>query len=146
MKRRTFIGLAGVAGTGLLTAGYVVLPGFGDTVSAILNRQLEGMPLEKGAIETYIKDAENAQIWNRWELSKRAFIRAQYLTDGLLPYNHKYKQLRDELVGSFLLSTDFFYNQMRTDRMITYQRLYNPYLRPCANPFSNLYYKDVPSV
>lgn len=41
---------------------------------------------------------------------------------------------RDDIVSKFLLSTDFFQENMNENRTIKYVLYYDPYINPCYNP------------
>lgn len=143
MKRRKFLGLIGAAGAGSLLIGYAVTPSFEKTLEQIIRESVEGLQTEEGAVGKFLAEAEKEGILGQYDLSKREFIRAHHLLENGffdLPYKHKYDQMRDDLTGKFLLSTDFFTNKMDTSRKITYIGLYDPYTRPCTNPFSSVYY------
>lgn len=145
MRRRKFIGLLGVAGVGSLVAGYVIAPSFENTLEKIIEENIKGLKLEKGAVKAFLADAGKEGILGQYDLSKREFIRGHYLLENgviNLPYKHKYTQMRDDLVGRFLLSTDFFTHKMDTEKQVSYVGLYDPYDRPCSNPFSSVYYKQ----
>jgi hypothetical protein len=46
----------------------------------------------------------------------------------------------NQLVTSYLLSSDFFRNGMDESRVVKFVALYNPYTSPCAHPFSHVYF------
>lgn len=145
MKRRKFLGLIGAAGAGSLLIGYAIAPSFEKTLEQIVRESVEGLQLEAGAIKKFLAEAESEGLLEQYDLSKQEFIRAHHvLENGFfdLPYKHKYQQMRDDLAGKFLLSTDFFTNKMDTSRKIAYIGLYDPYTRPCSNPFSSVYYNE----
>ncbi|MFA0960568.1 hypothetical protein AB9P05_02050 [Roseivirga sp. BDSF3-8] len=143
MKRRKFIGLIGAAGAGSLLVGYAIAPSFEKTLEQIIRESIRGLELESGAVASFLNEAEEEGVLNQYDLSKQEFIKAHHLLKNkmfTLPYEHKYLQMRDDLVGKFLLSTDFFINKMNTTRTVKYLGLYDPYSRPCTNPFSSVYY------
>lgn len=142
MNRRKFLGLIslGLAGSAL---GILSLPGFEKVIEKVIVNDTEKLSLSPESISKYIVEAKDKNIWKNFNFAKREFFRAHYFFNNSLfklPYHNKYIQYRSEIVGSFLLSTDFFMNKMNTERTINYVSLYDPYFRPCSNPFSNLYY------
>lgn len=142
MKRRRFLGIfsLGLAGTAL---GLVALPNFEKIVKKMIEADTKDLSIEKGAIEKYIIDAKKKNVFQRFNLGKREFIRGHYFIDNrifALPYQAKYSRYRSDLIAGFLLSTDFFANRMNTGKTIHYTSFYDPYFRPCSNPFSNIYY------
>lgn len=47
----------------------------------------------------------------------------------------KMRRFEDEVVGEFLLSTDFFYRGADETRELRYLGVFDPYERQCMNPF-----------
>lgn len=142
MKRRNFIGLItlGIAGS---TVGVLHYSSFEDIIEKIIIKDTDQLEVSSEVVKKYIMEGKAKNIWEKFNFTKREFFRAHYLISNSvfqLPYYGKYIQYRSELVGHFLLSTDFFINKMKTDIPINYVALYDPYFRPCSNPFSNLYY------
>lgn len=142
MKRRKFLGIfsLGVIGTAV---GMLALPNFDEVVMNIIEHDTRELPIAEGAVEKYLSDAKKRNFHQRFNFGKREFIRGHYLIDNkifTLPYLTKYSRYRSELVGNFLLSTNFFTEKMNTNKIISYTSFYDPYYRPCSNPFSNVYY------
>lgn len=142
MNRRKFIGLLtlGLAGSAV---GVFSLPSFENIAEDIILKDTAKLPLSAGAIQKYIVEVKDKNIWKNFNFAKREFFRAHYFFSNALfklPYHSKYLQYRSEIVGNFLLSTDFFTNKMNTEDTINYVAIYDPYFRPCANPFSSIYY------
>lgn len=141
MDRRKFItvlGLGAVASAG----AYIAFPTFEETVRRILKSDLSKLIIEEGAIEKFISEIKEENPW-RFSDDKKYLIMGHYYlgSDFLsLPYGAKNRQYRNYIVGTFLLSTDFFLNKMDSNKRIVYLGLYNPYKRPCGNPFSSMYY------
>ncbi|MEM7034922.1 MAG: hypothetical protein AAF629_35610 [Chloroflexota bacterium] len=46
--------------------------------------------------------------------------------------------LADTVARFYLISTDFFWHGEDETRLVKYLGLYDPYQRPCGNPFANL--------
>lgn len=140
MKRRNFLKLLG-AGSILAAAGYWGLSSFESSIKDIIMEDTKGLQLEEGTIDRFLADAKKEIFWHEYDLTKKGFIVAHtWLGSGFLPYKLKYSQYRSKVVGTFLLSTDFFMHKMDENRTISYVGFYNPYRRPCASPFSNLSY------
>lgn len=142
MQRRKFLSIIslGVAGSAV---GFASLPSFEKMIEKMILNDTAQLKIEKGTIESYLKDIREKNIYRQFNFSKKEFIRAHYLLSNslfTLPYYAKYIQYRSEIVGSFLLSTNFFENKMDTNKTISYRSFYDPYFRPCAHPFSNLFY------
>lgn len=55
----------------------------------------------------------------------------------LLPKGHPWRRMENNIVSTFLLSTDFFQNGARTDIPVKYLGFYDPYRRPCVQFFTS---------
>ncbi len=143
MQRKKFLKyLAG--GIAVAFTGIAVTPGFNQVLQKMIEEDTATLPLEEGCVQKYLSVAEERQAWSVFSPSKQQFIRAHYLLSNALfklPYHHKYLDYRSQVVGNFLLSTSFFMNKMDMHKKISFTGLYDPYLKPCSNPFSNLYYQ-----
>lgn len=147
ISRRKFIILLFLATGAALTAAFFITP-FNNVIIKILKSDLSHLNVDDTLFEKFVTEAQQNNHWKKkfFDAKKQMFVRAYYILDSLylpLPYKYKYRQYRSEIVGDFLLSTDFFLNKMNPEKKVTYLALYNPYKRPCSNPFSNLYYQDV---
>lgn len=138
MLRRKFLKL-----TGLGTGALITIPTFGfattsyeEAVTGILKKEIGYLDLDKKGIEKFIQDFSKDH-----DEKYRLKVRAMYLF-GIKP-DHSYTV--NDIVRTYLLSTDFFLNQMNEHKTVHYIGLYNPYVRPCTQPFSNLYYPAVTS-
>lgn len=144
MTRRNFVGIV-ILGIIALLAGLstIVFRGFEKTVEKFIKADLAHLTLSQEIIDKYIADGKEMNIWKKYDFSKIQFIKAHSLVSNKyfkLPYFEKYIQYRSEIIGNFLLSTDFFINKMDESKSLNYKTLYNPYFTPCANPFSNIHY------
>lgn len=128
--------------------GTVALFDFNTVVIKMLKKDLSHLKIDEASFETFVKEAEQKGHWQSkfFDWKKKQLVRFSFMVDSILPtfpYKYKYMQYRSDIVGDFLLSTDFFINKMDASKTVNYIGLYNPYLRPCSNPFSNLYYPQV---
>lgn len=141
MKRRKFLGILSLGTVGA-AVGVIALPDFDKIVKTIIAHDTKNLNVSEGVIELYLKDARGKRIFDHLGFSKKEFIRFNHLfgSPSFFPYRNKYEQYRSEIVGHFLLSTDFFSHKMDTSRVIKYESFYDPYYRPCSHPFSNLFY------
>ncbi len=144
-NRRNFIKLS-IAATALAPVAYLgyqaMLP-FQKTIQNILIKDLAGLKVKSEDIDKFAAQAAQENPWG-FSGSKVKFIsfynsiHNQWLP---LPFKYKYEQYRADIVGRFLLSTDFFINKMNESKDITYIGIiYSPYKTPCSNPFSAAYY------
>jgi hypothetical protein len=144
MSRRKFLLIALVAIFGVVAAAFFWLYDFDKLVLRMLRKDLAGLKIKEEDFLKYIQEARSTNYWNRIHLDekKQAFMALFHLLPNVgLPYQFKYFQLKSTVVGNFLLSTDFFYNKMDETREIKYITLFDPEIKPCQNPFSNLFYK-----
>lgn len=146
ISRRKFIKLILLAVTAVL-AGTLVIFDFNKVVVQMLKKDLVHLKINPDSFEKFVKEADEKDHWagKFFDWKKKQFVRFGFIVDSLLPsfpYKYKYVQYRSDIVGDFLLSTNFFMNKMDSSKTIDYIGLYNPYARPCSNPFSNLYYPE----
>lgn len=123
--------------------GYVASTGFYDAVDRIVREELSYLPINDSVFSAFMRDVKQQRAINHLGPQKEWFIRLHFLlgkSGVLLPYRYKYEQYKSQIVGAFLLSTDFFYDGMDESKPITYVTLYHPYKNACSNPFSSLYY------
>lgn len=129
----------GIAIAGVTISGLFVARSFKKILYNILVEDLQGLNVTKESIEQYIQEAELEKFWGFTE-GKIQFVKAHYNLPFPLPYSHKYEHFKSIIVGTYLLSTDFFINKMDVNKPVNYIAYYNPYKRACYNPFSSLYY------
>ena len=144
MTRRNFI-LLSILGLIAIFFALIGIPTFNNTIEKILKKDLNFLKIQDGAISKFVKEADESGHWNTLYFDRNKKIIVVLYTIFLnpiikLPSQYKYTQLREKIVGEFLLSTDFFMNKMDESREIQYFSIYDPYKRPCSNPFSSLYY------
>lgn len=131
MKRRKFITLAATATAAFGLTSFKFLSYFTNTTAKVIADELHFLKLDPAGIEQFVSDHfKNKDILFRLRLKGYCFL-------GLVSVeSEKVKKI----VNLYLLSTDFFANGMDETRTIKYVAYYNPYLRPCMNPFSHNYY------
>ena len=135
MSRRKFLTLAG--GTGALAAlssfALLAVP-FESAAAKLIKKELAFLKLDDKGVAQFVRDyAANAGKEKR---------RLQlYAVMGLTPSQSGRIRM---LVGTYLMSTDFFIHRMDESRTLHYIGLYLPHNRPCANPFSAMYHPQQP--
>ena len=137
MNRRNFLKLTGITGVAVLA-----LPGFGfvstsvkEAAVGIIMQELDYLKLDKKGVEQYVEDHYKTHYINN-SLTSQLKIRSFYF----LHVKPEKSYLVKDLVENYLLSTDFFINKMDESKTVKYLGLYDPYTKPCFNPFSRLYY------
>lgn len=147
MKRKTFIGLAAVAAVGAAAGGYVFFEKFDDVARKIILKDTATLKIEKEELEKFFAAVKKNRTWDTlFSNAHKHLVKWHYYVDnGLfeLPYATNYKVYRSKIVGTFLLSTDFFRNKMNASLPVKYVALFDPYKQPCSSPFSNLYYPEM---
>jgi hypothetical protein len=143
--RRKFIIAAIILITGIFVVFFALLP-FERIVLRILKKDLKSLNIRDELFNRFIKEASENGYFSSYNIQKKWLIRIYErlaVNGSFLPYASRYRDYRSQLVGDFLMSTDFFLNEMDEDREIQYIGFYDPYLRPCSNPFSNLFYSGL---
>lgn len=141
LSRRAFMVWAAAAGfTGYLGGWYISRVRLQDVtpiIIAILRKHLGYLEVEKADLEQFARDfaavhldANQATLLS-WVGSLRVLYRLNWLDIGA----EEAPNLEETVVGHFLMSTDFFWNGADEARPVTYLGLYDPYSRPCSNPF-----------
>lgn len=145
MKRRKFIGLSILAVLGSIVTGFVVFADFETVVLKILKSNLKDLKIKDEHFKKFITEAQSPGYASKimFDKKKKAFINTFYFLPKIgLPGEAKYFELRERIISDFLLATDFFVNKMNVNREIKYVALYDPYSRPCQNPFTNIHYQE----
>lgn len=130
MNRRKFLSWAGVGAAIIALPSFKFLStSFEEAAMSLIENELNFLSLDKDGLRKFVQDyAKNKN--KSFKLSVRSY--------SLLGINPKQSGKVNQIISTYLLSTDFFMNQMDEKRTIRYVALYNPYTRPCANPFSHL--------
>jgi len=147
MKRRRFLGVGIVSAVGIAIGSYISFSSFEELIKGIIGEDTKSLHISEKVVDDFLIAARSEHAWDKFpffgSFSKEEFVKWGYrLSNPIfnLPYQTKLDVYRSEIVGLFLLSTNFFQNKMDTTKPIRFMRIYNPYFSPCANPFSNSYY------
>ena len=132
MKRRRFLTIAGLGG---LLAGVVsfkfVTTSYGEAMANLIKDELSFLKLDEQGLNQFISEiSQSANTKTRLIMKGYSFMGISASQSGRV----------NQLVTSYLLSTDFFINKMDETRVVKYIGLYDPHMRPCANPFSHSFY------
>ena len=132
MKRRRFIAITSLAG---LVAGITSLKfitrSFGEAAADIIRNELPYLKLEDAGLRKFVSDfSKRKDARYRMTIRGYSFLGISSSRSGKI----------NQLVTAYLLSSDFFSNGMDEKRVVKYVALYDPYLRPCAHPFSHHHY------
>jgi hypothetical protein len=108
-------------------------------IVAILKRRVGYLRVEHGSFYEFAR----TYVSSRREYERQlATLSAVSLPMQLIsPYRwlrqgHALRRLEDSVVSDYLLSTDFFFHGADEQRAVTYVAFYDPYARPCSNPFN----------
>ena len=132
MKRRTFFWrLAGIGGA-IAGIGVFVTPrALEGAVERRILSALSFLKLDRDGVRRFSMD-----YTNRLKPEKKRALQ-YYSLAGISP---RYSRKIHRLINDYLLSTDFFTNNMDESRTIRYVALNDPKTRPCQNPFNNFNY------
>lgn len=142
MKRRDFIGIAAIGSFGIAVGSGIFFSDFEKLVRKIIINDTLPLGINSAEVDKFLIAARNGNIWSMFSGAKKELIKWSFYLENkifTLPYHTKYKIYRSQIVGLFLLSTNYFQDKMQSSN-IYFTHIYNPYFTPCSNPFSNLYY------
>lgn len=132
MKRRKFITITSLAtlAAAFTSLKFIATP-FEDAAFNLIKGELDFLRLEDEGVRKFVKD---------FSRSKDKLYRITMKGYSFLGIRSSQSGKVNQLVSGYLLSSDFFANQMDENRAIKYVGLYNPYLQPCAHPFTHIHY------
>ena len=133
MRRRKFLAITSLAG---LVAGITSLKfittSFDKAAVDIIRDELHYPKLDEQGLLKFVSDFSQNKN-GRYRFTIRGY--------SLLGISSSQSGKVNQLVTAYMLSSDFFKNGMDESRVVKYLALYDPYLRPCAHPFSHIYYR-----
>ena len=133
MNRRSFLKISGISAALVAIPGVSILYGSTRTCAVeLILKEFSFLKINPDDVEKYVDDFY-AYFPQTESTSWQMKIKARY-------YFNVESSSSTMLVNGFLTGSDFFYNKMDENREIKYMGLYNEYTRPCANPFSHLFY------
>jgi hypothetical protein len=132
MKRRKFLALAGIGGAIAAIASFrFITSPFENVAKGIIKSELDYLKLDEEGLDKFVSDYTKLKDRN-YKLTMKGY--------SLFGINSAKSGKVHQLVSAYLLSSDFFQNNMDEKRTIRYVGLYDPYSRPCSHPFSHAYY------
>lgn len=140
MKRRKFISIAAV-GSAVIAIPSIGLSSnafFKQAVTSIIHRELGYLKLDEQGVKKFVNDF--ADQTNAGSISSSQKMKMKVGTEYLFPGSVDTTLVKDRIITSFLLSSDFFINKMNEKRTVQYIGLFDSSKKPCTNPFSHLYY------
>lgn len=134
MKRRRFLTFAGIGSAILLIPSIALLStSVSKATVEIIIKELDYLKLDKTGVEKYVEDYYKLVHLNYFSQMKWKFF-------YFLKIDAENSNSIKDVVSYYLLSTDFFYNNMDESRVVNYLGFYNPYKTPCGRPFSYVFY------
>lgn len=129
MKRRKFIIITSLAGlvTGLTSFKFLATS-FDKAAADLIRDELHYLKLDEEGLQKFVADFAKRKD-SRYRVTIRGY--------SFFGINSKQSGKINQLISTYLLSSDFFSNGMDESRTIKYVGLYDPYLRPCSHPFSH---------
>jgi len=143
-SRRTFLLATGLSGASLYFANWwftrVRSRDYSDILLAVLYRHLGHLKTRDGDFERFA--SEFPLTYRYTPLMPWAGLAAPvYSRTGIaafVPGSARFRRFEEDVVSAFLLSTDFFWRGADETRELVYAGFYDPYYRPCQNPFAQL--------
>lgn len=149
MNRRTFlvsstVGVFAIAsGVWAIKAGYFNRRSrIANTIFAVFTKRLAYLNWDEAEvlifIQDFLNDPRNKGLLKK--VNKLSFSYPIYAhTDWLerTSIASKIRSFEGKIATKFLLSTNFFWNDADMTKPVKYLGYYNPYLKPCQNPFSH---------
>lgn len=132
MKRRNFIKLAGI-GTAIAAIPVVSLSlnNFHESLTGIIINELDYLKLDKAGVEKFVID---------FAKEKPSGYRLKVRTFYMFRTRSTKSETVEQIIHSYLRSSDFFINKMDETKTVNYLGMYDPY-KACRNPFSFIYYQ-----
>ena len=129
IKRRKFlfIAAAGTVVTALASTKFLTTS-FEDSAEHLIKKELRFLKLDDQGIRAFL---------NEYGAARDRYYKLILKSYSILGIDSSQSGKVHQLVSTYLLSTDFFVNNMDESRIIKFVGLYDPYLRPCAHPFAN---------
>ncbi|RNL52581.1 hypothetical protein [Pedobacter jejuensis] len=137
MERRSFLLLSGVL-VGMVAIPpslYFVSPGIKKYAAKLIEKELSYLKLDKEGLNNYIND-----YFKNASNNVMANVKWKVLYYGRSNSNSSNNV--NDLLRYYLLSTDFFLNQMNVEKTVKYLGIFDPYKSPVANPFSYILLPD----
>jgi hypothetical protein len=131
MKRRKFLMIAGAGSAAAILSFRFIGTSFEDVAAALIRKELPFLELDPAGVTRFVNDFSKSK-----DTTYRLIIKGYSLLGIRSSHSGKISQM----VSNYLLSTDFFVNQMDEKRVVRYVGLYDPYTRPCGHPFSHTHY------
>lgn len=134
MKRRAFLTIAGIGGAiAAVASGRFFTMTFERAVEDLIRSELPFLNLDQAGLTSF------ANEYSKFQNQKFKSIVKGY---SLLGISASQSGKIHTIVSTYLLSSDFFINNMDEKRVVRYIALFDPYRRPCTHPFSHLHYPD----
>lgn len=138
MKRRTFV-LAGIGAASAAAAWQFIDVSTESTIEAIVRKRLDYLKLDPDGVRRFAKDAaalHNVSNFRMHMIGGLAPIYSRYaMSSGHNSLAYLLRHGEDRIVGSYLISSDFFTNGADMTRVVHYERMLDP-RRACGNPFA----------
>ena len=138
MNRRILL-LGGLAGATALGAWPLVSSTDEDIIEMVVRKRLDYLKLDPEGVHRFARDMAAIRSVSRARLKMLAGIKPIYTHFHLSDNNNSLSDLlrhgEDRIVGSYLISSDFFLSGADESRVVNYLGLLDP-SRPCGNPFA----------
>src|SRR5688572_25551104 len=126
MTRRKFLTIAGIGGiVGSAASLKLFMEPFEKSAIAMITKELKFLKLDRKGLEQFVE---------AYSQNKDEFYKLRMKSYGLLGITAWQSGRINQLVSTYLLSTDFFMHKTDESRIIKYVSLYNPFIKACDHP------------
>lgn len=136
MQRRKFLQLTG------LGAAVLAIPGIGASVVSaeealigIIKNEFSYLKLDQKGLEQFAEDYFKLY-------ANDSILKLRAKSYYLLRIDKNRSNIVNRIVHDYIKASDFFFNKMDESKPVRYVGLYNPWKRPCANPFTSSFYPE----
>ncbi len=133
--RRTFILTALASGLFSSLGGWWIIKSTNnvDMIVGLVRKKLNYLQIDEAGLNAFAKDFVREGYRASMKLT---IISHFFIHTNLLDSMSRMNDLGDRIAKRFLLSSDFFWFGSDVTRVVKYLGFYDPYVKPCRNPFA----------
>lgn len=136
LSRRALLVAAGAAGLSGFAGLRFVLADPEQAIVAVLRKRLDYLRLDDDGLAAFARDVLRRDAVSKTRLRALSAVGLMALPLDVVGVRPAVLRNGEERIVTFyLLSTDFFANGADVSRVVRYLGYYDPFLRPCQNPF-----------
>jgi hypothetical protein len=138
MNRRALL-LSGFVGTAALVAWPAMTTTDEYVIEMVVRKRLDYLKLDAEGVRRFARDTVALHSVSHVRLKALATLKPIYerfyLSAGTNSLANLLRHGEERIVGSYLISSDFFVNDSDESRIVQYQSMLDP-MRACGNPFA----------